>query len=80
MTKVAEPPGFIGFDERNAMVFGDVFFPIQPLSSLNEVKEPLLICKLNETILEVLDGLLETCRVVLPAVLVDVTVTGLAEA
>lgn len=59
----------------NAIVLGDVFLPIQPLSSLNDKKEPLLITRVNETIFEVLDGLLMICSVVLSAVFVDVTVT-----
>ncbi len=59
----------------NEMVVGDVFLPTQPLSSLNDLKEPLLISRVNENMLEVLDGLLVICSMVLSPVFVDVTVT-----
>jgi hypothetical protein len=70
-----ESLGFIGLEAVNAMVLDDVFFPIHPLSSLKDKKEPLLICRVNETKFEALGGLLVICSVVLSAVFVVVTVT-----
>ena len=58
----------------------DAFLPVQPLSNLNDKKEPLLICKVNETMFDMLEGLLMICSVVLPPVFIDVTETVSDEA
>ncbi len=78
--KEVESPGFIGFEAMKAIVVGDVFLPIHPLSSVYDKKEPLLISRLNETKFEMPEGLLVICRMVLSAVFVDVTVTVSDEA
>ena len=78
--RLVESPGLIGFEEKNAIVSDDVFLPCHPLSSLNDKKDPLLICKVNENMFDVLDGLLVICNVVMSPVLVDVTETVFGKA
>ena len=79
--KDTEFPGFSGSIALNAIVVGDVFIPAQPLSSLNDLKEPPpLICKMNETKSDVLFALLLTESMVIPPVFVLVTVTNEGDA
>ena len=81
IVSIVELPGLTGFEAKNAMVVGDVFFPIQPFSNVKDLKFPFLICKVRDEMPKVLEGLVVTWSWVLPSgVFVEVTVTKLDEA
>ena len=75
ISNFTDSPGFIGFEETNATVVGDVFLPIQPFWRLNDLKLPSFISSKNEDTFDVLSALLLTCSIVLSPALVEVTVT-----
>src|SRR5207245_6309808 len=62
-------------EEIKAIAVGDVLFPIQPFSSLNDLKLPFFISSMNENISDVLLALLLACSTALSPALVEVTVT-----
>lgn len=43
IVNATESPGLIGIEEKNAIVVGDVFFPIQPFCKVNDLKFPFFI-------------------------------------
>ena len=65
----------MGLEEINATAVADVFLPIQPFSSLNDLKLPPFISSMRENTSDVLLALLLTSNTALSPVLVEVDVT-----